>query len=518
MRAPRLERLIERAGLDALLEAASAIAPGIEVRILGGDGAEITRSPATDERSATTTATASVRPLVVDGNDLGSVAVRAGDEAAARSIGELVGQAIELAATEGLGRRMVAAAAVDDLRELALLSRLSETLGSAVDPAGIADCVLSTVSRPLGPAVGFVLGPDDATMLAVSGPPDDIAALRADAASLVASLRAENPTIASCAAVGTPSDHRFGTILAAFLRTARGHHGTIVLGRDAGAGEFTAADRQLLASVAGQAAIAIERAGLQRQIVERRALDEELAIGRRIQLSLMPRRFPTIEGWEIASAYEPAREVGGDFYDVFRLRDRGDCVGLVVADVTGKGIPAAILMADTRGLIHAAADHSDDPAETLARVNRILVDERASGLFVTVVHAVLDPRTGRLVLARAGHDPVHLLRADGRLEVLVPPGRLIGMVADLGVTSVELRVEPGDAFVGHTDGITEARAPDGSFYGEDRFRALLAGLAGTTAAGIVAAVTADVASFRGRAEPSDDLTLLVVRRQPAAAG
>ena len=138
-------------------------------------------------------------------------------------------------------------------------------------------------------------------------------------------------------------------ILAAFLRTARGHHGTIVLGRPAGAEPFTAADRRLLASVAGQAAVAIERAGLQRQVADRRALDQELAIGRRIQISLMPRRFPRLAGWEIASAYEPAREVGGDFYDVFRLRDRGGCIGLVVADVTGKGIPAAILMADARG-------------------------------------------------------------------------------------------------------------------------------------------------------------------------
>ena len=216
----------------------------------------------------------------------------------------------------------------------------------------------------------------------------------------------------------------FGSILAGFLRTARGHHGTVVLARAPGAPAFSDADRQLLAAVASQAAVAIERAELQRRLVERRALDEELAIGRRIQLSLMPRRFPDIAGWEIASAYEPAREVGGDFYDVFRLRDRGACIGLVVADVTGKGIPAAILMADSRGLIHAAADHSDDPADTLTRVNRILVTERASGLFVTVAHGVLDPATGRLVLASAGHDPIHILRTDGRLEILEPPGRL----------------------------------------------------------------------------------------------
>ncbi len=147
-------------------------------------------------------------------------------------------------------------------------------------------------------------------------------------------------------------------------------------------------------------------------------------------------------------------------------------------------------------------------------MNRILVAERANSLFVTVAHAVLDAPSGRLRLASAGHDPVHVLRADGRLEILDPPGRLIGMVDDIVATSIEVRLEPGDAWIGHTDGVTEARDPSGGFYGEDRFRALLAELAGQSAHEIVRAIATDVASFRGAAEPSDDLTLLVVRRVP----
>ena len=250
--------------------------------------------------------------------------------------------------------------------------------------------------------------------------------------------------------------------------------------------------------------------------VDRRRLDTELAIGRRIQRSLMPRRFPNLPGWEIAAAYEAAREVGGDLYDAFLLRDRPDQLGIVVADVTGKGIPAAILMADARALIHAAADHSDDPAVTLARVNRILVAERATSLFVTVAHGVIDGATGVLTLASAGHDPVHVVRADGALLTLEPPGRLMGMVDDIAATSVRIAIEPGDTIVAHTDGITEARSPDGRFFGEDRFRELLVGVAGRTAAEIVETVVDDVATFRAGAEPSDDLTLLVVRRQPRA--
>jgi len=247
------------------------------------------------------------------------------------------------------------------------------------------------------------------------------------------------------------------------------------------------------------------------------ALDQELAIGRRIQLSLMPRRFPAMPGWEIASAYEPAREVGGDFYDAFAVRAGQDQLGIVVADVTGKGIPAAILMADARALIHAAVDRGGDPADCLARVNRILVGERASGLFVTVALGIIEVASGSLAFASAGHDPVHVLRSDGSLTTLEPSGRLIGMVADIAATTATIEIGPGDAFVGHTDGITEARSADGSFYGEERFRGLLTTLAGGSAAEIVDAVMADVAAFRGDAEPSDDLTLLVVRRLPVAA-
>jgi sigma-B regulation protein RsbU (phosphoserine phosphatase) len=257
---------------------------------------------------------------------------------------------------------------------------------------------------------------------------------------------------------------------------------------------------------------------LRRRSIASIALEQELAIGRRIQLSLMPRRFPDLPGWEIASAYEPAREVGGDFYDAFLIGGHGDRLGIVVADVTGKGIAAALLMADTRALIHAAADHSTDPADSLARVNRILVHERASGLFVTVAHGLIHGPTGTLMVASAGHDPVHILRADGSLTAIEPSGRLIGMVDDIRLTSRHLVIEPGDTFVGHTDGVTEARSPDGSFYGEDRFRAMLSTLAGRSAREIVDAITTDVAGFRGDAEPSDDLTLLVVRRDALGRG
>jgi serine phosphatase RsbU (regulator of sigma subunit) len=274
------------------------------------------------------------------------------------------------------------------------------------------------------------------------------------------------------------------------------------------AGAVAALVATAISSVAGEA--------LQQEGLARRRLADELAIGRRIQRSLMPRRFPALPGWEIAAAYEAAREVGGDLYDAFLLMNRPGHLAFTMADVTGKGIPAAILMADTRALIHAAADHTTDPADVLVRVNRVLLEERATSLFVTVAFGVVEAETGALALAGAGHDPLHAIRSDGSLETLETGGRMIGMVADIQARTVPTTIGPGDALVAHTDGVTEARSPNGGFYGEDRFEELLATLAGRSATEVVDAVVADVTEFRAGAEPSDDLTLLVLRRLPAA--
>ena len=503
-----LDRLIDRERLDGLLVAAAAAAPDLAIRLVAADSRPA--GPGTIHR-----------PIVADGQVLGAVDIDgpAGDPRASAHA-ELVGRSIELAAGEGLARRAVAEAALDDLRELALMSRLAQMMVSATEPSAIARTLLETISRPLSPSAAIVLADDGVTELASRGDPAALAALRDAGGPVLERLRAEDPIEGSCAEIGPDPGSAgrglIGVVLAAFLRTAGGYRGSILLGRATGGPLFTPGDKRLVASVASQAALALERAELQRAVSDRRALDQELAIGRRIQLSLMPRHFPDIPGWEVAAAYDPAREVGGDFYDVFRLRDRATEIGLVVADVTGKGIPAAILMADARALIHAAADHGGGPVQTLERVNRILIAERSSGLFVTVAHAVLEADTGRLVLARAGHDPLLVVRASGALEILEPRGRMVGLVADLELEPLELHLAPGDAFVAYTDGITEARSTAGGFYGEDRLHGLVASLAGATATAIVDAVVADVTAFRTGADPSDDLTLLVVRRAPNA--
>ncbi|HYH92861.1 MAG TPA: PP2C family protein-serine/threonine phosphatase [Candidatus Saccharimonadales bacterium] len=246
-------------------------------------------------------------------------------------------------------------------------------------------------------------------------------------------------------------------------------------------------------------------------------LEEELAHGRRLQRSFVPLHPPDVPGYDVASHYEAAREVGGDFFDLFRLRRRGRPLSVVIADVTGKGIAAALLMAFSRPLLHAAIDHTSGPASALERTNRILVEERRSSLFITALCARLDLRTGHLCVANAGHEPPVLVRADGSpIECLLGSGPLIGAFRDLAIPEVGADLAPGDLVLLYTDGVTDARSPAGERFDEWRLFGSVERVRGGTAAEVVAAVAGDVATFQGSEEPADDITIVAIRRLPAA--
>ena len=305
--------------------------------------------------------------------------------------------------------------------------------------------------------------------------------------------------------------------------------GLVVAGRSAGAiparvHPITLGDRvigsvvggdsvapELLARVARSLELVLAR---ERDEAERARVGNELAIGRRIQLSLLPRRFPEIEGWTFAAEYEPAREIGGDLFDVFHLRGQLDQVCVLIADVTGKGIPAALLMADVRALLHAAADNADGPADALRRVNSILVRERATSLFVTAALLVVEVATGAVRYASAGHEAPFVARWGGGIDRLDAAGPILGAFEDAVFDERESGLEPGDALVLYTDGVTEARDESRRFYGEGRFLASIERTCGRPAEEIRRTIVDDVRSFRGAAEPFDDLTLLVVGRRP----
>lgn len=288
-----------------------------------------------------------------------------------------------------------------------------------------------------------------------------------------------------------------------------------VWGAASGAGIGPAVAESLAAALA--AAPVTDLAIAAQQAADARRLEEELAHGRRLQRSFVSLIPPAVPGYDIAAHYEAAREVGGDFFDLFRLRKRGRPLSVVVADVTGKGIAAALLMAFVRPLLHAAIDHTTGPARALERTNKILVEERRSSLFITALAGELDLPTGHLSLANAGHEPPLIVRADRSPPTwLEGAGPLVGGFARLDVPEISVHLEPGDLALLYTDGITDARAPSGERFDEWRLLESLETSRGGTAREVIAALADTVCAFQEPAAPADDITIVAIRRLPAA--
>jgi sigma-B regulation protein RsbU (phosphoserine phosphatase) len=251
--------------------------------------------------------------------------------------------------------------------------------------------------------------------------------------------------------------------------------------------------------------------------VDRATIEAELAHGRRLQRSFVSLVPPEVPGYDLATQYEAAREIGGDFFDLFRQRRRGQPLSLVIADVTGKGIAAALLMAFSRPLLHAAIDHARGPAEALERTNEVLVRERHSTLFITALVARLDIAAGRLTFANAGHEPPLFVPGDGGpISLLLGSGPLIGAFDRLELPELEATMRPGDAVLLYTDGVTDARNRDGERFDEAGLFAAIERARGGSAHDLVTEVGDAVSRFAAGAEPADDITMVAMGRRRGA--
>jgi predicted ester cyclase len=245
---------------------------------------------------------------------------------------------------------------------------------------------------------------------------------------------------------------------------------------------------------------------------ERERIEQELQVARQIQQALLPEATPELDGWELTTYYEPAREVGGDFYDFLELEDGR--LGLVVGDATGKGMPAALVMATTRGMLRAVVQSVESPGEVLARVNEALVAEIPPNMFVTCLYAILDPKSGSLSYANAGHDLPYLRRHYGEgAHELRAAGMPLGLIPETSYEEKEASLRLGDRVLFYSDGLVEAHDPKREMFGFPRLRRLVAELDADEERSLVDLLMEELYSFVGESwEQEDDITLLTLQR------
>ena len=239
------------------------------------------------------------------------------------------------------------------------------------------------------------------------------------------------------------------------------------------------------------------------------ALRQELGVAAQMQESILPTDFPRHPRYEIHASMTPAREVGGDFYDFFRLED--DSLGIVVADVSGKGVPAALFMMVSRTLMKGTAIGRRDPAACLAEVNQLLAESNEESMFVTLFYSRFNPATGHLEYANAGHNLPFVVKPSGEvLQIDCDPGLVLGVVPDFEFPGGVLQLEPGEALFFYTDGINEAMDEGGAEFGDERLTRVLAKAAGSSAPDFSQQVVHAVQEHAGEAAQSDDITCMTL--------
>lgn len=281
-----------------------------------------------------------------------------------------------------------------------------------------------------------------------------------------------------------------------------------------GLSAFGEEDAAVLRFFADAAAISIVKAMLHGQILEKNRMGEQMRLAQEVQARLLPAGPPVIPGYDIAEVYIPSYEVGGDYYDHLDLP--GGKTGFVVADVSGKGIPAALIMATVRTLVRTLAHHAAGPCELARTLNHTLRESVASSSFVTAVYGVLDPATGRFEYVNCGHNPpIHVL-AGGETVQLHSNGPLLGVIEDAVFTSGSCVLAPGDRLVMYTDGVVECQSRPDEEFGLPRLVETVLHSGGLPPAGVIQKVIKATRDFTGKERYRDDFTMVVIARASKA--
>jgi serine phosphatase RsbU (regulator of sigma subunit)/putative methionine-R-sulfoxide reductase with GAF domain len=287
--------------------------------------------------------------------------------------------------------------------------------------------------------------------------------------------------------------------------------GVMLIEEASGGRRFRERRLEILTGIAQQVALAAQNDRLQLEMVVRERLEYEVQLARQIQQTFIPEILPQIEGWNLAARWRTARQVGGDFYDVLELPNGK--IGLFIADVADKGVPAALFMALTRTLVRAAVLETDSPAEALRRVNTLLYPDCEQGMFVTAFYAVLETKTGKVTYANAGHNPpIWQCCNSNSLTRLVRTGMALGAIESLEISEQAITLEDDDCLLMYTDGLTESFSPEEEMFGEARLASLLHTTPARTASAILDHIDNALVEFIHPLPLSDDLTMLVLTR------
>ena len=459
-------------------------------------------------------------PLIVDGQVTGWVAGLASSRWK-EDVAALLAHLLE----QESAKKALAGEVLDKYRELHLLYRLSEELAATLRPQAIGETALREICPLLQANGGVAILQKEST-----GELEIVANCDCDCEINLGGKK-QPGFLSKVLQTGTAQiindwdaskffiglDKTTTSILCAPLKTEKHIFGAIVLFRDASR-PFTAGDIKLLNAVAMQASPAIEIANLHRMELENARIERDLQTARQVQSGLLPRRMPNVAGWQVAAHWQPARGVSGDLYDFIRFSDGK--LGLIVADVTDKGVPAALVMANTRSILRGVATSigkkgSESPARLLTRVNHVLYEDMPMNMFVTCLLVILDPHTGEIRFSNAGHN-LPILRSGNDAIELRATGLPLGIFPNPVYEDKEAVLAPGDSLLMFSDGLVEAHSPQGEMFGFPRLRQMMHPVPGQShleGDELLHQLMAELAAFTGPDwEQEDDVTLLTVYR------
>jgi sigma-B regulation protein RsbU (phosphoserine phosphatase) len=406
----------------------------------------------------------------------------------------------------------------------ALLHQLSQTFNSSLDLKEVLELVMDEVVKAIGAERGFIALLDEGGELdfrtargidhtTIDRPEFEISRgvvekVAQHGEQILTSDAQQDDRFSSRRSV---LDLGLRSILCTPLKIKGNIIGVIYVDNRLFAGIFTDDDLKLLNAIASIAAIAIENARLYQVAVEKGRMESELQMAYQVQSSLIPDSLPKISGWEFAVSWRPAREVSGDFYDF--IQGEEEKLSLIIADVTDKGVPAALFMALTRSIVRASIDQVDSPAGVISRANHLICADSTSNMPVTLFFGQLDTATGELKYVNAGHNPpIYFNAAKDEFIDLVRTGMFLGFDDNANYEQASLTMDSRDFIVCYTDGVSDAINNSDEMFGMERFQAIIRENCHTSAIKLLEKIEKSITEFIGVTALYDDLTILIAKR------